>query len=211
MSTASATSDAVDDFDRQYGEMCFKLAEDALAVGEVPVGCVAVFDGVIRGSRVTHVVTGKNRVNETKNASRHAEIECIDQLVEFCTAKNVSAAIRDDDGGDGDQPLDDNANIDCAVNGRFWSRVTFYVTVEPCIMCARALRLLSVRRVLYGCNNERFGGCGSVFRVHCDEHIAGAPLNSAVALDRDRAIDLLKQFYAGENPNAPVPKKKKKE
>ena len=41
-----------------------------------------------------------------------------------------------------------------------------YVTVEPCIMCAGALRQLGVRNVFFGCANERFGGCGSVLRVN---------------------------------------------
>jgi tRNA(Arg) A34 adenosine deaminase TadA len=43
-----------------------------------------------------------------------------------------------------------------------------YVTCEPCIMCAAALALLRLRRVVFGCANERFGGCGSVLSVHAD-------------------------------------------
>jgi tRNA(Arg) A34 adenosine deaminase TadA len=41
-----------------------------------------------------------------------------------------------------------------------------YVTCEPCIMCAAALSLMSIRRVVFGCANDRFGGCGSVLAVH---------------------------------------------
>ena len=37
---------------------------------------------------------------------------------------------------------------------------TLYVTVEPCIMCASALRQLRVHRVVFGCGNDKFGGCG---------------------------------------------------
>jgi len=43
---------------------------------------------------------------------------------------------------------------------------TLYVTVEPCIMCAAALRQMGIKRVFYGCANERFGGCGSVLGVN---------------------------------------------
>jgi tRNA(adenine34) deaminase len=32
-----------------------------------------------------------------------------------------------------------------------------YVTVEPCIMCLGAAMLSRVRRVVYGCPNEKFG------------------------------------------------------
>ncbi len=43
-----------------------------------------------------------------------------------------------------------------------------YVTVEPCIMCASALRQYRIRRVFFGCGNERFGGTGSVLSVHSE-------------------------------------------
>ena len=41
-----------------------------------------------------------------------------------------------------------------------------FVTCEPCIMCAAALRILGIKRVFYGCSNPRFGGNGSVESVH---------------------------------------------
>ena len=43
--------------------------------------------------------------------------------------------------------------------------LTLYVTCEPCIMCASALLLFQVRRIVFGCRNERFGGCGSIMDV----------------------------------------------
>jgi tRNA(Arg) A34 adenosine deaminase TadA len=43
---------------------------------------------------------------------------------------------------------------------------TLYVTVEPCIMCASALRQLGIKEVFYGCENERFGGCRGVLSVN---------------------------------------------
>ena len=33
-------------------------------------------------------------------------------------------------------------------------------------MCASALRQMGIKRVFYGCANERFGGCGSVLEVN---------------------------------------------
>ena len=38
---------------------------------------------------------------------------------------------------------------------------TLFVTVEPCIMCASALRQLRIRRAVFGCGNDKFGGCGA--------------------------------------------------
>ena len=46
------------------------------------------------------------------------------------------------------------------------SETTLYVTVEPCIMCASALRQLGIREVYYGCGNDRFGGCEGVLGVN---------------------------------------------
>jgi tRNA-specific adenosine deaminase 2 len=45
---------------------------------------------------------------------------------------------------------------------------SLYVTVEPCIMCAAALRELGIQSVYFGCWNERFGGTGSILSIHED-------------------------------------------
>ena len=37
-----------------------------------------------------------------------------------------------------------------------------FVTVEPCIMCAYAIGLAGIKKVYYGCKNERFGGNGGL-------------------------------------------------
>ncbi len=43
-----------------------------------------------------------------------------------------------------------------------------YVTVEPCIMCASALRQYQIRAVYFGCSNDRFGGTGGVLSIHSE-------------------------------------------
>jgi tRNA(adenine34) deaminase len=43
--------------------------------------------------------------------------------------------------------------------------VEVYCTIEPCAMCAGALVLARVKRVIFGGRDEKFGGCGSVFNV----------------------------------------------
>jgi len=63
-----------------------------------------------------------------------------------------------------DAILADNALTQTAVYPL--STTTLYVTVEPCIMCAAALRQLGIKEVFYGCANDRFGGCGSVLGVN---------------------------------------------
>jgi tRNA-specific adenosine deaminase 2 len=46
------------------------------------------------------------------------------------------------------------------------AEATLYVTVEPCIMCAAALRLFGLPLAVFGCRNDRFGGCGTVEHIH---------------------------------------------
>ena len=180
--------------DKEREEECFRLAEEALAAGEVPVGCVMVLsrgqdcDGDSKAPAEVVVVGGRNRVNETKNATRHAEMECIDQLVQVMRDRGVDPGERSS-----------------------WSGVGVHVTVEPCIMCARALRMLGIPRVSFGCSNPRFGGCGSVMAMHDDERLGHQKLAvTAGALDAGRAVELLKRFYDGENPNAPPDVRKNK-
>lgn len=43
-----------------------------------------------------------------------------------------------------------------------------YVTVEPCVMCASALRQLGIKKAWFGCANDRFGGTGGVFTIHSE-------------------------------------------
>lgn len=83
-----------------------------------------------------------------------------------------------------------------------------YVTVEPCIMCASALRQYRIRNVYYGCGNERFGGTGTVLSIHSDPGV-DQPYRSYGGLYRKEAINLLRRFYLQENGKAPIPRPKK--
>ncbi len=42
---------------------------------------------------------------------------------------------------------------------------TVYVTLEPCLMCAGALTLARVGRLVYGCRDPKAGALGSVYDV----------------------------------------------
>ena len=157
----------------------FDLAVDAMKRREVPVGCLFVYNDSM-------IATGGNQVNETKNATRHAELVAIDRVIQWC---------------------EDNDSRYADV----FRECVLYVTVEPCIMCAGSLRLLGVPLVVYGCANERFGGCGSVINVHSDDIASLGPKFTCLSgYFADKAVHILKQFYKGENPYAPVSKRKSK-
>ena len=52
-----------------------------------------------------------------------------------------------------------------AVNSWRLNEMNIYTTVEPCIMCAGALVLARVKKIIFGAHDEKFGGCGSVFDI----------------------------------------------
>ena len=44
-----------------------------------------------------------------------------------------------------------------SLGGKYLQDCTLYVTVEPCVMCAGALGWAQIRRVVYGCSDEKRG------------------------------------------------------
>ncbi len=42
---------------------------------------------------------------------------------------------------------------------------TLYVTLEPCPMCAGAIVLSRLKRIVYGTDDPKFGACGSLFSI----------------------------------------------
>lgn len=148
-------------------------ARQALANKEVPVGCVFVYQNEI-------IAKGANLVNDTKNATRHAELICIDQVLAYCRDRSL--------------PFQD-----------VFCEVSVVVTVEPCIMCAAALHELNVKEILFGCRNDRFGG-QTVLNVF---ELTESKVKVVGGLRENEAMELLKEFYKGENPSAPVSKVRK--
>lgn len=48
---------------------------------------------------------------------------------------------------------------------------TFFVTLEPCAMCAGALVLARVSRLVFGARDPKAGACGSLFDLHNDDRL----------------------------------------
>jgi tRNA(Arg) A34 adenosine deaminase TadA len=133
---------------------------------------------IVNKSTNTIVSVGRNETNEKNDGTRHCEIVAIDHLLVNTT---------DDD-------------ID-------WSDYTLYVTVEPCVMCAAALRIIGLTDIVYGCANDRFGGCASVLDVHNIAPHVVVPLEIVSGVFKKEAIDLLQRFYMRGNAKLPEPKR----
>ena len=48
---------------------------------------------------------------------------------------------------------------------------TIYVTLEPCPMCAGALVLARLDRLVYGCDDPKTGACSSLYNIVQDERL----------------------------------------
>ena len=83
------------------------------------------------------IAQSHNLTNATKNATTHCEVNCIREL---------------------SQRHPDLLQIT--------RNCTLYVTCEPCLMCAHALNLVKIKRVVYGCHNDKFGGNGSILSIN---------------------------------------------
>jgi tRNA(adenine34) deaminase len=70
-----------------------------------------------------------------------------------------------------------------------------YVTLEPCAMCAGALVLARVPRVVYGASDPKAGACGSVLDVLGEPRLNHRP-EVAGGLLAQECGDLLSEFFA---------------
>lgn len=140
--------------DADFMAEALKEAAQAAQAGEVPIGAVAVKDGII-------VARARNRVEELHTVAAHAEFMLLHQL------ENLT----------GDWRMSD---------------YTFYVTKEPCPMCAGMLINARVKRVVFGASDPAAGGMGGAFDLnqvpgllwHC-EVSSGILADQSLALIRD--------------------------
>jgi tRNA(adenine34) deaminase len=70
-----------------------------------------------------------------------------------------------------------------------------YVTLEPCAMCAGAIVLARVPRVLYGASDPKAGACGSVLDVLGEARLNHRP-DVAGGLLAPECGSLLSEFFA---------------
>ena len=70
-----------------------------------------------------------------------------------------------------------------------------YVTLEPCAMCAGAIVLARVARVVYGASDPKAGACGSVLDVLSEPRLNHRP-DVARGLLADDCGALLSDFFA---------------
>lgn len=164
-----------------------KFMREALVLGEEALRNGEIPVGcvfVYTDNNNNDVIIGKgtNRTNETRNGTSHAEIMALNDIM--LSQGHDPSIIR---------------------------RCDLYVTCEPCIMCAAALSKLGIKRVFFGCHNERFGGNGSILSVHTDNRMKGHDTYEVTGgVMHSEAINLFRRFYTTENRRCPEDKRKRK-
>lgn len=98
-------------------------AQRAFDKGEVPVGAVLVYKEEI-------IARGHNLVEQTKDATAHAEMNCLREASKILENWRLLEA-------------------------------TLYCTLEPCSMCAGAMILSRVKKLVWGARDLRHGADGS--------------------------------------------------
>ncbi|OGU57663.1 MAG: tRNA-specific adenosine deaminase [Ignavibacteria bacterium GWF2_33_9] len=73
---------------------------------------------------------------------------------------------------------------------------TMYVTLEPCSMCAGAIVLARLKKVIYAANDPKTGAMGSLYNIPQDER-----LNHFVQIEsgilENKSSELIKSFFRG--------------
>lgn len=81
-----------------------------------------------------------------------------------------------------------------ALGQKFLEGCTLYVTLEPCPMCAGAIVMSRVSRLVFGAFDEKTGSCSSLYNIPRD-----ARLNHTVdvisGIEAEASADLLRSFF----------------
>jgi tRNA(adenine34) deaminase len=72
---------------------------------------------------------------------------------------------------------------------------TLYVTLEPCAMCAGAIVLARIKRLVYGADDPKAGAAGTIFNVVDHPALNHSPQVRAGVMARE-ASQLLRDFFA---------------
>jgi tRNA(adenine34) deaminase len=143
-----------------------RLAREAGARGEVPVGAVALFEGRLVGR-------GANAREADRDPTAHAELLALQEAARTLGRWRLSG-------------------------------VTLVVTLEPCAMCAGAMVLARIDRLVFGASDPKAGAAGSLMDLSADPR-----LNHRFPVDRGIRADecgaLLKEFFRARRAGDPAP------
>ena len=78
--------------------------------------------------------------------------------------------------------------------------LTLYVTIEPCPMCAGAIVMSRISRVVYGSTDTKAGACESLFNITGNPVLNHQPEMLAGVL-ADECSEIIKRFFRERRKN----------
>ncbi len=142
--------------DERYIVKAIDQAYIAEANGDVPIGCVIVYEDRV-------IAKAYNQREQLKDPTAHAEIIALTQAAEFVGSWRLAGC-------------------------------TVYVTLEPCPMCAGALVLARIDRLVYGCDDPKTGGCKSLYNIVQDARL-NHRVEVASGVLADKCSRQLQEFF----------------
>ena len=119
--------------DERYMRMAIDQAYIAEENGDVPIGCVIVYENRV-------IAKAYNQREQLHDPTAHAEIIALTQAAEFIGNWRLHGC-------------------------------TIYVTLEPCPMCAGALVLGRLDRLVYGTDDPKTGAVKSLYNIVQDDRL----------------------------------------
>jgi tRNA(adenine34) deaminase len=71
---------------------------------------------------------------------------------------------------------------------------TIYVTLEPCIMCMSAIIHARVKRLVFGANDPKWGGAGSLYDIGSDMRL-NHNIETYGGILHSETSDIIKNFF----------------
>ncbi len=166
------------DMDEKYMREAIKQAKQAAKAGEVPIGCVIVYNGLSSNREAVQDIKERMKEFEGKIVGRGYNRRNTDK----CTLSHAEiTAIRKASRKLGDWRLEG---------------CTMYVTLEPCQMCAGAIIQSRIDRVVIGAMNPKAGCAGSILNLlQMKEFNHRCEIKKGILEDECSAV--LKDFFSG--------------
>lgn len=150
--------------DQNYMRMAIDQAFIAEENGDVPIGCVIVYENRV-------IAKAYNQREQLQDPTAHAEIIALTQAAE-------------------------------AVGNWRLHGCTVYVTLEPCPMCAGALVLGRLDRLVYGTDDPKTGAVQSLYNIVQDERLNHRLEVTAGVMQEDCKTQLQAFFQRRRQENA---------
>jgi tRNA(adenine34) deaminase len=131
-------------------------ADKAARIGEVPIGAIIVFEGMI-------IARAHNLKETTGDPTAHAELLAIRSAAQYKQGWRLSEAV-------------------------------LYTTLEPCPMCAGAMVLARIGRLVYGAKDPKGGSAGTLMNIVQDERL-NHKVQITAGILASECGNILKEFF----------------